>query len=235
VLFIKRRSFANMWRDKIQDLTAIWRDQYPPGKPRPHSLIEKMFCTIAIVLCLASLSNFRNLLPGPKRKSHNFMDVYVIVWVVLLSICLFSGSIPRHLTMVLAIYRVFDIVSYRIFFLLVKSEVRPWTADTLRRSLVIVLLNFFEIVVAFAILYAATGSIASSAHPDIFIDSPGLAFYYSLITISTVGYGDYVPANSVGRALAMVEVSTMLLFLIYLLPALISTFSSDLAQRRAAD
>jgi hypothetical protein len=214
-----------MWRDKIQDLEAIWRDQYPPQKPRAHSIIEKIFCTIAIVLCLASLSNARNLLT---RKSHNFMDVYVITWAVLLSICLFSGSIPRAVTIGVAIYRIFDIVSYRIFFLLVKSEVRPWTADTLRRSLVIVLVNFFEIVAAFAILYLTTASIASSANPQVLIGSVGVAFYYSLITISSVGYGDYVPVNAVGRALAMSEVTTMLLFLIYLLPALISTFSSDL-------
>lgn len=219
-----------LWQDKIDVLSRIWRNKYP-AVPRSRSPIEKIFSTTCIILCMGSLSNLRNLLPEPKRRSRWFMDVYVLLWATLLAIMLFSGRVGWCFAIPIAAYRLMDIVSYRLYFLLVKSEEKPWTADVLRRSILIVVVNFYEVVTAFAILYLATGSIASSktqTHP---VSHSSSAFYFSLVTMTTLGYGDYLPINALGRGLVIAQLSTVLLFLIFLLPALVSVFSPGLTQR----
>lgn len=146
-------SMLILWRDKIEMLSSIWRDKYPSAHPRKHSPIEKIFSTVSVIACCLSLSNLRNLLPEKQRKSSVFMDFYVLGWVAVLSLILFSSWVPAYVANPLAAYRLFDIVSYRIFFLLVKSQENPWTKDRLRRSVVIIVVNFYEAVLAFAILY----------------------------------------------------------------------------------
>ena len=157
------------------------------------------------------------------------MDVYVLVWVALVtSLLAFGAFAPITVTIAIAIYRLVDIVNYRIFFILVKSQERPWTADILRRSVLVVLLNFYECVVCFALLYLRTQSVQNSG--GVTLDSPLTAFYYSLVTMMTLGYGDYIPSSALGRVLVIWQLATMIVFLIFLLPALMSVFSGHLSK-----
>ena len=161
-------------------------------------------------------------------KSHLFMDVFVLVWTVVMSFALFCGRLQLWIAMV-AVYRIVDIVSYRVFFLLVKSQEKPWKEDILRRSLVIAVVNFYEIVVGFAVLYLYTGCIVQAGTPNP-LPGAGAAFYYSLVTMTTLGYGEYVPLNNVGRVLVVAQLTTTIIFLLFLLPALVSVFSSRLTR-----
>jgi hypothetical protein len=65
------------------------------------------------------------------------------------------------------------------------------------------------------------------------VDNPGVAFYFSLVTMTTVGFGDYLPTNALGRWLTVAQMSVTLLFIIFLVPALMSIFSPLLAQGRS--
>jgi hypothetical protein len=209
----------------FETLKAIWNDEYPSERPRGHSFVEKLFCSLTIVLTLLSLSQLGSWFGHHK---HTFMDAYVLAWGILVTLLLAVGSsVPKALVVCVAVYRLIDIVNYRIFFILVKSQQRPWTADVLRRSLIIVLINFYECVTCFAILYLRSGSIQSST--SAVLDSPFTAFYYSLVTMTTLGYGDYVPTSTIGRALVVGQLTTVIVFLIFLLPALISVFSTGLS------
>ncbi len=80
-------------------------------------------------------------------------------------------------------------------------------------------------VSASAIHYAERG-----AQPDVF-DTLGRAFWWSIVTITTVGYGDTVPVTDLGRAIAM---ATMVIgFAFIALPiAILSSSFADVIRNR---
>ncbi len=52
------------------------------------------------------------------------------------------------------------------------------------------------------------------------------AFYFSFITLSTVGYGDITPVSKVARMLAATEAMTGLLYVAVLIARLVALYSS---------
>ncbi len=169
---------------QLQTIKRIWTNQYPdPPHAREHSLIEKLFCTVFTAITLISLSNIKPLFG---RFQHAFMDSYVILWVAFDSIILFVWYLPTHWAVFIAVYRLIDIVSYRMFFILVKSQERPWSPDILRRSVLIVLLNFYECVACVALVYLRMGCVQN--YSGSVLDTPFTALYYILVTKTTLGY-----------------------------------------------
>jgi len=209
----------------LRTIGQIWGDQYPPPAPRRHSLIEKLLATPIVFVRSLSLDNASAWFEEDKR--HTFMDLYVLVFAFMLTTALF---VPDHfwfIGVLIAAYRVADIVTYRLYFLLVKSQARPWTAAALRRSLVIVVVNFYETIVGYAILYLSIGRIVAT---NASLQQPltaRTAFYYSTVTAVTLGYGDYVPGNDFSRMLVVSQLFCTILFLIFVIPALVSLFSAE--------
>lgn len=208
---------------KFALIRRVYRDEYPTP-PRPHSLVEKIVCTIATVAQMLSLGNIKDSLKKD-GQAHWFMDVYVIVWGCVLVLVLFLGdSTGAAIATTIACYRIFDVVSYRIFFLFVKSQEQPWQTDRVRRSVVIATANLFETIVAFAIIYSVNPLIAHGNNAP----SPlavGESVYFSLVTMLTVGYGDYAPAGQYGRFAVSAQLVCIVWFGIFLLPALVSLLS----------
>jgi hypothetical protein len=217
----------NSWEQKVNTLGAIWSGKFPPQRPRIHSLIEKLFSSLAIVICLGSLSNF---VPKKISRSQRFMDVYVLIWASVLIIILLCRSVPPFIAQLVVTYRIVDIVSYRIFFLLVKSQEKPWTDDVLRRSLAIAVVNFGEIVIGFAVLYLNCGCVVQTGNVAMPLQGAIAALYYSLVTMTTLGYGDFIPSRPIGRLLVIGQLTTTISFLLFLVPALISVFASRLSR-----
>jgi len=56
------------------------------------------------------------------------------------------------------------------------------------------------------------------------------AFYFSFITLSTVGYGDITPVSKIARWLAAMEAMTGLLYVAVLIARLVSLYSSPKSQ-----
>lgn len=215
---------------RLRLIRAIWDNAYPTP-PREHTVIEKIFSTVTILLTFLSLSALKDRFRKNNPVSHVFMDLYVLVWAVALTLTLvYAHKMPASVGIAVAAYRLVDIVNYRLFFLLVKSQERPWTVDILRRSVAIALINFYEIVIAFAILYIMTGSVTGPGPNAPLLASRLDAFYFSLVTMATVGYGDFVPRDETGRLLVAIQISTVILFVLFLLPALVSVFSPGLAR-----
>src|SRR5258708_8103243 len=224
---------ANPWHPDWDVLVAIWRDSYPPASPRQHSLIEKLLCTITILIGFGSLSVIKKIVSDRLRKSHLVMDVYVLLWASIVSLMLFSGLIPSWIAVIVGCYRIVDIVNYQILFLLVKSQEKPWTEDVLRRSLVIAVVNFYEVVVSFAILYLHCECVRQTGGDLGGLQGAIAAFYFSLVTMATVGYGDFVCSTFLRRQLVIAQITSTIVFVLFLLPALVSVFSSSLTSRRA--
>ena len=66
------------------------------------------------------------------------------------------------------------------------------------------------------------------AGPDVPASLDGFsAFYFSFITLCTVGYGDIAPASKVARMLAMMEAIAGLFYMAVLISRLVSVYSSS--------
>src|SRR5713226_2721717 len=59
----------------------------------------------------------------------------------------------------------------------------------------------------FALAYLACGNCIKNAHPGSFLD----AFFFSVQTMATIGYGEMVPATVIANLLVLVEVLTGLI------------------------
>jgi Ion channel len=84
----------------------------------------------------------------------------------------------------------------------------------------------------FATIDAAIGALGSA---PFFSETPRASFeeylYFSYVTLSTVGYGDFTPAHSLGRALAIAEALIGQLYLVTVLALLVS----NIAPRRPGE
>lgn len=101
---------------------------------------------------------------------------------------------------------------------------RIWsTTSNCGRSLARWFVWIMAIVVLFSIFYASLWE-GMADHPEFTIVAP---FYYSVVTITTLGYGDLVPLSSAIRIVAMCEV-----FVGYvMLGGLLSIFNNKMARR----
>ena len=70
------------------------------------------------------------------------------------------------------------------------------------------------------------GAAAILGHGDFFAQGTdgtrSLRFYFSFVTLATLGYGDYTPAHEIGRMLAVLEALLGQLYLVTVLALLVS-------------
>lgn len=88
----------------------------------------------------------------------------------------------------------------------------------------------YSIVTAALLLVVLAGFLEWIVEPETFT-SLGLAFWWAIGTVSTVGYGDVVPASRAGRVIA----SVLMLGALSLIPTLTSLAVSALFTRRSAE
>jgi hypothetical protein len=167
--------------------------------------------------------------PGRWRK--NFKDLYAGGIGILLSGLLLAWRlVPCWALCVIAGYRAFDIFIYRAYFLLVKGHrIRPWSdRDKVKRGIVFALVNWYEIVIAYAIIYLVSRQIVHTVGKDtVPLGSRMEALYFSIVTSFTFGPGDFSPDHDLMRFIMMIQITTSVLFLIFIIPALISLFSAN--------
>ena len=93
---------------------------------------------------------------------------------------------------------------------------------------------YLLLVLLWATLYLAIdafspGSIQMGSHPA---DRQTALLYFSLITLSTVGYGDIVPVSGGARILAGLEGVTGVLYIAVTVALLVSRFKSEASDLR---
>lgn len=90
-------------------------------------------------------------------------------------------------------------------------------------ALVVVPLVFFALVCAFAALYSISGQIHNTSGSLTGLVSP---LYFSLVTITTLGYGDFAPTGLVGQLIVMGQLLSGFIFLLMAFPVLASRLAS---------
>lgn len=113
---------------------------------------------------------------------------------------------------------------------------REVTAETIVGALCAYLLIGMDFAVLGVLISAIAGEpiIASTANPGVAI-TRGDFYYQSFITLTTVGYGDFVPARGAARTLAILEGILGQLFLVTVVARLVSVATFRRSQAGSAD
>jgi hypothetical protein len=222
----KKGGAPDGWAKLTLERKELWKSRLE----EEVTLLEWAVPALSVVVEYVSVSHCGSKI---KRKwlKDNFMDVYALAWAVLLTAMLLISASPaakgwlKWVVGIFAAIRIFDILKYRVYYLLVKGHKDVSKNNShIRRRFVFALLNFYEVVVAYAILYFISGDIVRECIP---LESSVAAFYYSLVTMVTLGYGDYVPKHDYSRALVISQLASSLVFLLFIIPALISLFAGQ--------
>ena len=192
------------WRQEYGLVRDIWRGRFPDQPNQlPLTVLERIFMSCLVVVRSFSLLHIagfmRNLISGSIIS-----EFYVVVWfLILLAILTFNAYFAPWLAILIVCYRLVDGLNYRLCIIFVDRYKKDWGLRSLNRSLILLFINYLEIIVAFATLYLLTDSVGYKS--DAPLASRLDALYFSVITITTLGYGDIKPIMQVGKWLSLTE------------------------------
>ncbi len=135
---------------------------------------------------------------------HVSSDIYVLFRLGMLSILLFCNCIPRWLITVVALFFLFDILQYvsAIVFL---SDVYKQPVSA-KRTLMFFIINYFETILVFAIFHRQWGGL------NVVNICSVQSLYFSMVTSTTLGFGDISPVNSSAQLRVVAQLVVSLLF-----------------------
>jgi hypothetical protein len=191
---------------RIQNILSIWNNDH-----QEDNGIEKI-----VRLLLSSSQLF---FPGiyikylAFKSAHEYSDLaidfYVLAKVIFPLVILINDLQHCTLIIVLLIYLLLETVLY-IPTLIFASDLfsRP---RSYRRSMMMLFLNYVEIVFSFGVLYSCGN----------YLNKPFLhwidAIYFSIVTSSSIGYGDFYPITTTGKLLVILQAFLFLVFIVLFL------------------
>lgn len=201
---------------RIQNIKAIWNNDH-----QDDNGIEKMVRLF--------LSSSQLLFPGIYIKYFAFkkgveyedlaVDFYVLLKVIFPLLILVNGLENNHFLIALLVYVLLETILYiptLIFASDLFSKPRSY-----KRSMLLLFFNYMEIVFAYAVLYSC----------DSYLNKPFInwfdAVYFSIMTSSSIGYGDFYPVTSEGKFL----VSTQALLFLFFVVLFLNFFSTKIKSK----
>jgi hypothetical protein len=147
-----------------------------------------------------------------------YREMYYIMRAAFLATVLWGGFYQPVFIIVIIIYLLAEILLHLIGGALVwgRYSINP------QRSLVLTFINYAEFTIAFAVFYLHWDCL--SLHPL----STTQALYFSLVTATTVGYGDITPGNSTAQVIVMIQLSVFVLFVLLFLTTFVSRIPNEL-------
>lgn len=165
---------------------------------------------------------------APKQKDHavehaehNAMDLYAPLAMVLLFVLLFWKPCCKWSAGV-AIYGMVEMFVCTLCVILVDNDFGDIPVASPYRSAILLGVGLLELMAGFAVLYLYTGAIAYTDCPDRIVECPFHALYFSVVTITTLGFGDISPCTDWGRGLVMIETLMGIILIVFVLTMFIS-------------
>jgi hypothetical protein len=153
------------------------------------------------------------------RIRNRYMEYYIITKNLITVSVLFLGLWTHVIRVVIVAYLLLDLMVY-LLWLVVLWDLHHHKPD-MRRNLILLGINILELVSAFAIFYLASGTIIYSGTETI-VQNWLDAFYFSLVTFSTVWYWDINIINSLWRGINIIHILTNFLFISLIISSVVS-------------
>jgi NADH:ubiquinone oxidoreductase subunit K len=192
---------------------------------------ERLFLQLLVIVITCLPTTLVRLVGGwlGYRGRKIAVDLWVIAKPATLFGLLLLGLFTRRWAAIIALICLLDLYAYLLGLIFLKRYYTP--PASYGRSVLALAINFVEAAFAFALLYLYTGVLAGRSG---LVQSWGEAVYFSVITSATVGYGDIVPRNPIGRGLVVAQVLSSLLFIAIVLSTFVSNFAGGSPDRWAA-
>lgn len=213
----------------VKPLGLIWLNRFPPGRGNAFSLLEALVLTILLTLRLSLPLVYLLSWKKVERVTSSVVDFYVFFWLAFLAGSLFSWNLPPWYVVLLAGYRVYDILVYEFCVILVDSQKSDWSPISEARSLILAVFNLLTIAVAFAIAYLWSGQIATpNGHK---LSSPAGAFYFSFMTMTTLGDQNFSPTGPWSKSIVVLHLFSSVLYVAVVIPIFVSVVTNALRRR----
>jgi hypothetical protein len=164
-----------------------------------------------------------------RKNLQNDKDILIILSLLVLLILLFSPfyqySWRQSIVSFFIIWRLAEILVYQLSVIFL-SKGNGITSVSFPRSIALFLINVSEVITVYAILYLSLGAIGY-CYNNQEIQKPFEALYFSIITISTTGFGDIIPINRCGRILVFSEIAVGILLLVIFFGILVGRWKSN--------
>jgi Ion channel len=202
---IKMQKYNPLQR-ALKNIQSIWNNDH-----QDDNGIEKMLRLF--------LSTSQLLFPGiyikylANRKGYEYQDIaldfYILLKVLFPILILLNNWHENDIAIALMIYVLLETILY-IPTLIFASDLftRP---RSYKRSMLLLFFNYLEIIFSFGVLYFCGNYLN---HPfNNWFD----AIYFSIVTSSSIGYGDYYPVTTYGKFLVSLQAMLFLFFLVLFL------------------
>jgi len=186
----------------------------------PRSYLEKTVMSFFLLIRILSPSLLIALAKHKETQS-NLTEVYVVARFSFLGVLLFFAS-PSCWYAVLIGYLLVEIYNYPLCMIFVERY-SPEPPRSINRVLIFLIINYFAMILGFAALFLWAGSIRSATGP---LSGPADALYFSVVTITTVGYGDFFPSDPMGKFLVSFEAIAGTLFIVLVLASFIGSHTN---------
>ena len=180
---------------------------------------------LLVTIRLLSLAQMVKYIYKDSDKQNDVIDWYVVVttFILLILLC----SIPKSmLAVVVGIYWMSEMYSTTLAVLFVDKQDAGHKIRSADRSVVLGLIGYLELIIGFAILYLYFNAIHfpgysySLSRP---VTSSIQAIYFSTVTITTLGYGDILPSNDIGKSLVVLETLLGIILIVCVLSKFLSS------------
>jgi Ion channel len=201
-----KQALFNPIEKKIQNIKSIWNNDH-------HNDIglEKMVCLVLSSSVLLFPGIYIKFLSRKKGVEHQDLatDCYILLKVTFPILILINQWQQYQWVVLLMAYLFLETIFYiptLIFASDLFSKPRSY-----RRSMLMLFFNYLEIVFAYAVFYSC-GNYLNKTFQNWFD-----AVYFSVITSSSIGYGDFYPVATIGKFLVSTQALLFLFFIVLFL------------------
>lgn len=202
-------NLRSSWTNEFRLVGRIWKNEYPKEPEWTLSWLEKTVMSSLVLVRAFGLNQLKGLLIGKETRTQ-FSELYVVAWFFVLTAFLFYPFTSVFYPIII-FYRLIEGFNYRMCIVFVDRYDEKWSLRSQNRSMMLLMINYFEMIISFAALYIWSGSITAKNE---IISEAGNAIYFSIVTITTLGYGDFKPMDGLGRFLTSFETIMGVLFLV---------------------
>ena len=206
------------WSEGIKLIGYIVSGKFPRyPKRRSLLIIERIFILLFVLFRLISIGYIINCFFKKSIKPW-ITDCYVVFFFIFFIALLFYWHpyIPFIWLFWIVIYRIVEQINYLFCIVFVDRYRLRWHLRSLNRSLLTLILNYFQVIIGFAIIYLASSSIGYSKCNNL-VHSPKEAFYFSMGTITTLVYDDVIPIAPISQQLAVWEPFLGFIILVFMI------------------
>jgi ion channel len=142
-------------------------------------------------------------------KRNVAVEFFVLFKTCLPLYFLLSGLYVHRITVIISSYLLIETICYVASLIFVADMfVKP---RSYRRNILMLFLNYMEISFSFAVIYAGLHLLGNQ---------PASVFdyvYFSIVTSTTIGYGDFHPVNDLGKMFVCIQAVMVVAFIVLFL------------------